>query len=430
MGFFALSDPKFWDRDDLNEEIDRVFTICHGCRLCFNLCPSFPHLFDSIDEAGDDYEKVTAEQKQHTVDLCYGCKLCYPKCPYIPPHEFAVDFPRLMLRAKAVKAREEGLPLSDRLLEDPDMIGKVGSMMPGLTNWANRNPLNRIVMEKLAGIHRDRELPEYQEQTFSEWWKKHKASRTNGAPATGGKGPAARVVLFPTCSVEYNDPETAIAAVEVLERSGVEVGVPEGWRCCGMPAFGLGDIDRTLEHMRDNVAALNAWVEKGYDIVTPGPSCTLMIRTEYPELTEDEMTHRVAEHTFDLMEYLYDLDKDGKLDRDFQSHPEKVAYHLPCHLKVQNIGFRSRDVLEMTGAKVGLVDRCSCMDGTWGMKKEFYGESVKWAGKLTRQLERENAECVSTDCYLAGIQIKQKLGTRPEHPIKIVRKAYDKDEEE
>jgi glycerol-3-phosphate dehydrogenase subunit C len=420
MRGFDPSHPEFFDQDDLKQEMHRIFDICHGCRLCFNLCPSFPFLFDRIDEEGDEeLDGLDWADYERTVELCYNCKLCFPKCPYTPPHEFELDFPALMLRAKAVKAKHEGLSTQDRFLGNPQLVAKIGGISAPMTNRLNApGSLPRKVLEKTIGIEASRRLPPIAAEPFEKWWARRGPSRPSGE--VRGK-----VALFHTCSLNYNWPEAARALVEVLEHNGIEVIRPDQ-RCCGMPALDGGDIETAKVWGKQNLDALHAAVQDGYDVVIPGPSCSLMVKHDYPTLLEDDRASEVAEATYDAGEYLMKVFKAGNLNTEFVWRPEKVAYHLPCHLKVQNMGFPSRDLMKKAlGAEVGLVDKCSGMDGTWGMKKAYYEMSMKQAGKLVKDMEKAKAEILVSDCPLASLQVEEVTdGNRPLHPVEVLHRAY------
>ncbi len=443
-------DEEYWDRDALIAEEKRVFEICNGCRLCWNLCPSFPALFnavDALDETGvpsaeevgdydgshgphiaevrddvlgqaDALDRLPLSVNQEVVDLCYQCKLCDPICPFTPPHEHAVDFPRLMLRHKAVDAREKGVTLQDQILGDPDRIGKLGTLVTPLANWASKNPVNRFLMEKTAGIHRNRQLPPFASETFRTWFQKRPA------PPPPDQVEGKKVVLFYTCSVQWNEPQVGRAAVQVLERNGFTVYAPE-FRCCGMPALDGGDVPRATRWAEQNLQVLAPYVDAGCQIVIPGPTCSYMMKHEWSDYTGSELADRVAEVSFDLMEFLWNLRRAKALDQDYTAGLGKVSYHVPCHLKVQKIGFRSRDVLKkIPDTQVQLVDRCSCMDGTWGMKTEYYEISKKWAGKLLDELVEDEPDQLSSDCLIAKLQIEENTGRKVEHPIVLMARAY------
>jgi Fe-S oxidoreductase len=351
------------------------------------------------------------------VDLCYECKLCLPHCPYIPPHRWQVDIPHLVLDARRVRRDAKGLPLRERMLSNPDRLGRLSSPMAPLANFANTLPVARWAMEKTLGISAKKELPCFAGETFTAWFRKRPKA---AVPAE----PSARVVFYPTCSVEWNRPEIGKAAVQVLEQNGVEI-VVEYPRCCGMPFFDVGDTVSAQSARTDVVAALRPWVDRGYTVVTPGPSCSLMLKKEYPWLPDASAdVAAVSKATRDLCEFLMELKAKGKLDLRFPAAPKSVAYHLPCHLKVQNIGYKSRDLLALTGAAVTMVEKCSGHDGTWAMKAEYFDESMKVGQKLFDGLAAAKADVVASDCPLAGVQIRQGMGVPVLHPIEVLRNAY------
>jgi Fe-S oxidoreductase len=404
-------------------ELTRIADICHGCRRCFSLCPSFDVLFKGLDVAEVDGEAAKLPKKvlDDFVDLCYECKLCLPHCPYIPPHRWAVDIPHLVLESRNVRMKETGLPLRERLLSRPDALGRLARPFAPVANFVNALPVARWVMERTVGVSARKDLPRYAGQTFTAWFAAREAPRLPGEPA-------AKVVLYPTCSVEWNRPEIGKAAVAVLERNRVEVAVAYP-ACCGMPLFDVGDVAGADEARRAFVAAMKGWVDRGYTIVTPGPSCSLMIKKEYPWLAArsgavDADTALVAKGTRDLLEFLAELKAKGLLALDFPKAPKSIAYHLPCHLKVQNIGYKSRDLLAATGAAVTMVEKCSGHDGTWAMKKEYFDESMKVGKKLFDGLAAARAEVFASDCVLAGIQIHQGMSVEVKHPVEVLRDAY------
>lgn len=473
--------PKFWDPADLRREADRIFDICWGCRLCFKFCGSFPTLFELIDgktdrqraeylaahpevaaaaeakrreaaaapppvephegvEVGVTYGDELPELHAHArdldnqeidrvVDLCFQCKLCYPNCPYTPPHDFALDFPRLMLRWKAHRTRREGVPLRARMMRDTAAIGRLASLTPAITNWALRNPANRAVMERVVGIHRDKLMPTYHRQTFPQWWRRHTPRVEDLQPLKAGvEHPTpTRVALFSTCLVDYNDPAVGIAAVQVLEHNGIEVVRPPRQVCCGMPFLDGGDLDAAGTQVRANVEALAAYAEQGYAIVVPSPSCSLMVREEFPQLVAGARTSLVAGRAHDLDEYLYRIAREGRLKRDFSRRFGRVRYHVPCHIRVQNIGIRGRDLLGLIADEVEAVQECSGHDGTWSMQREHFTDSLRWGEKAFAGMRAEAGEpcaLACTDCRLAALHIEQGAGRRTVHPVVALAHAY------
>jgi len=415
------NEPRYWERAKLDREIDRTFDICHGCRLCFNLCPSFPALFKAVDAHGDeDVRSLTAAEKREVIDLCYECKLCEVKCPYTPRdgHEFQLDFPRLVMRARAVQAREEGIGRREKMLGNPDQTGRLGSIVPGLANRACRSKWQRAVMEKLLGIHREKQLPEFAHETFEKWLQRE------GLPAAPA-APAAKVAIFHTCFVNYYNPAPGQALVKVLAKNRCAIASPNQ-NCCGMPALDGGDVEFARQQARRNVATLLPLARKGYRIAAINPTCSLTMRAEYPTLLGTADAAELARAIADPHEVLYELFRASKFNRDFKSTPGKIAYHVPCHLKAQNIGLRSRDLLRrIPGVEIDTVDACTAHDGTWAMKREFFALSMKWGEKAFAGMRDAEANLMATDCPLAAIQIEQGTGTRPLNPAEILARAYD-----
>lgn len=452
-----IHSTEFWDLGKLDGELRRVADICNGCRRCLPLCPSFKVLFDRLDTdtVDGEAEKLPPADLQEVVDLCYQCKLCFNHCPYTPPHRWEVDFPRLMLRARAAQARVGGVSRQDRLLGNTELTGRLGSLAAPLSNWAAEWRVHRMFLESVAGIHRDRRLPRFHRQTFSRWFRRHRTEKSgNAGPAreTGRDASAAgvgrevanrasaadrsaparvtaaiKIALFATCTVEYNDPAVGRAAVRVLERNGADVSLPRQ-RCCGMPYLDGGAMDEARALIRDNVRTLAAAVREGREIVVPGPTCSYMLKQEYPWLDGSEDARLVAAHTRDLFEFLARLAADGRLDTAFTHPIGRIAYHLPCHLRAQNIGTKSADVLgRIPGAEVTVIERCSAVDGTWGLKRQYHELSLRLARPLFEAIGASGAPTCATDCPLAALQIAQGTGIAPRHPIQILAAAYGMD---
>ena len=301
-----------------------------------------------------------------------------------------------------------------KLTTRTDLIGKLGRAAPALLNLANKNRLSRVMMEKAVGIDRDWIQPTYYGETLEDWWRQRKA------PA-GPSNP--KVVLFPTCSVNFSDPDTGRAAVEVLEHNGIEVDLSYD-RCCGMPFTDTGDLDTARRNAARNVEALLPHVEAGARVLVPGPSCSLMMKNEYPKLLGTAEAERVSGAVQDLMEYLFNIGREKRLNREFPNPLGRVAYHAPCHLRAQNVGFPSRALLKLAGADVELIDACSGVDGTWGMQVRFRDESQAVASKLIKRIENADADEISTDCPLAALRIEERTGRKPQHPIRLLQRAY------
>jgi Fe-S oxidoreductase len=426
---------EYWDEHALDHELRRQYDICNSCRLCFNLCPGFPTLFEIFDlpQVDHDPAKLTSEDVKEFVDLCYNCKLCFIKCPYTPPHKFLIDIPKVVMRARAIEARRKGdVALPELLLTTPDKVGPLVSPVAPLVNLANKNKANRWLMEKAIGVHRRKMLPKFHAQTFERWFRKNigQAELT----VKDHKSSRPKVALFHTCIVNYNEPQIGKAAVRVLQKNDVEVSDPPNQTCCGMPYLDAGRVEPALEHFRENIRALLPYARAGYDIVVPEPTCGMMLKKECADYLQGEerlQAYEVARSVFDLSEYLMKLNAEGKLVKNFPVSVGSVAYHQPCHLKYQAIGQKSIELLRLAGAEVIFIDKgCSGHDGTWAMKKQYFDLSQKVAGKLHRGVNEARADLVATDCSLAGIQITQGTGRQTLHPIEVLAKAYGIEEKD
>jgi Fe-S oxidoreductase len=418
----------FHDEGKLFDELNRVFDICHGCRRCVNLCTTFPTLFDLIDEGKTgELDGVNKDELWNVVDKCYLCDMCYmTKCPYVPPHPWNLDFPHTMLRAKAVKFKKLGASVRDRLLSSTDALGKLASIpvVVQTVNAINKMPLTRKVMESTLGVHRDRVLPEYSSAKF----RSHAKPDASFPVRDGSKTPG-KVALFATCYVNYNEPGLGHDLLAVLAHNQVPTMLVEKEACCGMPKLELGDLE-SVEKLKDvNIPVLAKLAREGYAILTAVPSCTLMFKQELPLLFPDDTDVKaVADAMFDPFEYLVLRNKDGLLKTEFPRPLGNVSYHIPCHLRVQNIGQKTREILELVpNTRVNTVERCSGHDGTWGVKKEFFAESMKIGRPVFRRMAEENPDFISSDCAIAGRHIAQGMSdskVRKEHPITLIRIAY------
>jgi Fe-S oxidoreductase len=432
--------PAYLDVDDLREEMDRVYDLCHGCRLCFKFCPAFPTLFEAIDRHDDqDSAKLTDQERFQVVDECFNCKLCGElNCPYTPgKHEWALDFPRLMLRAKATQhatgTKTLRTKVTDQALGRTDAAGKVGSALSAVANKVVTAPGStpRKVLEKATGIASERILPPYAKQRFSRWF----AGRATAAPSE----PQAHATLFPTCLVEYQDTAIGQDLVKVLDRNRVACDLPDGQQCCGAPALHQGDLARFVDQGRRNVGVLAAAIRAAdargerTTVVVPEPTCSFVLKQDYPTYIGGADAELVAERTMDAAEFLWkQVHKadGGELDTDFAGEvPDEVTYHAACHLRAQNIGYKSRDLLKLTGTKVRLVAECSGIDGTWGLRAENLDAARKVAGRLTAGVEKAGNSVVCGDCSLANGGIALETGARPSHPIQVVARAYGIDPE-
>jgi Fe-S oxidoreductase len=420
----------FWDEAKLDKELERVYEICHGCRRCVNLCTSFPTLFELVDNSKTmEVDGVAKADYWKVVDQCYLCDMCYmTKCPYVPPHPWNVDFPHLMLRAKAVKFRRHGAGFRDRLLSSTDAMGKLAAIpvVAQTVNAVNRMPLARSVMEKTLGVHKDRQLPPYASSKF-----RSSAGPAKPQAAKDGKNTPGKAAIFSTCYVNYNEPGIGHDLVALLEHNDIPWVLAEKEACCGMPKLELGDLEAVAALKEKNIPGLAKLAREGYAILAPVPSCALMFKQELPLMFPgDADVKAVEEAMFDPFEYFVMRSKDGLLKTDFKKELGKVSYHIPCHSRVQNMGQKTREALEMVpGTKVTTVERCAGHDGTWGVKREYFDNSMKIGRPVFRMMADAAPDYVSSDCPIAGRHILQGMGdaagkAEKAHPLTLLRKAY------
>ena len=427
--------PEFYDEAALYKEMERIFEICHGCRRCVSLCGAFPTLFDLVDESKTmEVDGVAKSDYGKVVDQCYLCDLCYmTKCPYVPPHPWNVDFPHLMLRAKAKKFRDGGTSLRDRMLTSTDRLGKLATIpvVVEFVNKLNQTPAARAVMEKTLGIAAAARLPRYAPEPFRD-----DAPASLAWPVCNGQRTPGKVAIFATCYANYNEPGILKDLTAILEHNEIPYTLAADEVCCGMPKLELGDLERVEELKRVNLPVLAPLARAGYAIVTPVPSCTLMFKQELPLLfPEDQDVQAVADAMFDPFEYLVLRDKDGLLRRDFKRPLGRISYHIPCHARVQNVGQKTREVLEwIPETTVNTVERCAGLVGTGGIKREFYATSMRIGKPVFQRMGDGEPDYVSSDCPIAGRRILQGVDAqhpnsraRKAHPLTLVRIAYGLD---
>jgi glycerol-3-phosphate dehydrogenase subunit C len=421
--------PEFYDEGPLFAELERVFDICHGCRRCVSLCNSFPTLFDLVDESETmEVDGVKKADYWKVVDHCYLCDLCYmTKCPYVPPHEWNVDFPHLMLRAKATRFKKEGARAAHKLMSSTDLIGKLAGIpvVAQTVNAVNRTGVARKLLDKTLGVHPDASLPQYHSSKGRS--RAARAATAVTAPEAVN-GTTGRVALFATCYGNYNEPHIVEDLVKVFNHNGIEVTLVDKEQCCGMPKLELGDLEAVAAAKDVNVPAMKRMIDQGYDIVGPVPSCVLMFKQELPLMFPDDAdVQAVKARIFDPFEYLMARHAGGKLTTDFPNSLGKIAYHTACHLRVQNMGLKTRDLLKLVpDTEIDVIERCSGHDGTYGVKSEFFATATKICRPVVTRVQKAEADHFSSDCPMAGHMIENGLkdGREPEHPLTLLRKAY------
>ena len=428
----AWQDEAFYDPAAIDAEMRRQFDVCHTCRRCFNLCDSFPRLFDLIDESKTgELDSVDSKDFAAVAGACTLCDMCFmTKCPYVPPHEFNIDFPHLLLRYKAMETRQGKTSFADRQLAQTDRNGRMASMTAGLANWATdrSNKTMRGMLQSRAGLHPDAELPKYRGKTLLAQAKTApEVNRT--APAFGRKA-----VLYATCFGNYNEPDIGLATRAVLAKLGVETEIVYP-HCCGMPLLEQGRISEVADAARTVAGAMQDWIAKGYDIIALVPSCALMLKFEWPLiLPQDEQVKTLSKATYDISEYVVDIARKEGLPDGMQKLPGGVSLHMACHARAQNMGQKAAEMLRLLpDADVAVVERCSGHGGSWGFKQEHFETALKVGRPAARQLRDADKMFVTSECPLAGLHIAQgieKLGgdaPRPQlvtHPIQLFARAY------
>ena len=430
----AWKDPDFLDEAKLDEELRRVFDICHGCRRCFNLCDSFPRLFDLVDESeSGELDTVDSGGFKPIVDACTLCDMCFlTKCPYVPPHEFNLDFPHLMVRYRALQLKKGEISGIEQRLTETDKNGSLGCSLSGLANWASKrsNALTRPVMESLLGIHRDAALPKFEKQRFS---------RVSKPPAVNAEAPAhgRKVVIYATCFAEYNNAEIGHAARAVLAKNGVETEIAYP-TCCGMPQLEHGDLASVSVNAEKAAAELVPWIENGYDVVAPVPSCALMLKFEWPLIASNSAdVKRLSEATYDISEYMADIAKKDGLAEGLEPLGQ-VTVHISCHSRAQNIGQKGAEMLRaVPDTEVTVIERCSGHGGSWGVMKTNFDVALKVGKPVARQATKAfdaGSRHIVSECPLARDHILQGMerlanGESPnisdvQHPVQLLAKAY------
>jgi glycerol-3-phosphate dehydrogenase subunit C len=427
------NDPDFADEAKLEQEMRRVFDICHGCRRCFNLCDSFPRLFDLIDNSPqEDVEHLKSEEFKPIVEACTLCDMCFmTKCPYVPPHPFMLDFPHLMLRHRFVEAQKGQTEAVQQQLAEMDRNGRLARFVSPIVNWASdtANTPMRRVMESTTGIDAHATLPKFYARTFVSADRQTQNTVNSAAPAFGKR----KAALYATCFVNYNKPDTGMDARAVLNHIGVETKVAYPG-CCGMPFLEQAELSRVAENAAKVSRELCKLIDEGYDIVALTASCGLMLKFEWALIVPDNPdVKRLAEHVFDIDEYVVDVARNEGLPPGLTALPEGVTVHLACHARAQNMGPKAAEMLKMIpDTPVDVIERCSGHGGTFGVVKPTHDVAVKVGRPVFRTANNQARGHIVSDCPLAAQHIvahTQTPARTPEHPIQIMARAYGLKEE-
>jgi len=432
----AWKTPEFHDQQALDAELARVFDICHGCRRCVSLCGAFPTLFDLVDNGPTgEVDGVPKEKYKDVVDQCYLCDMCYmSKCPYVPPHPWNVDFPHLMLRAKAVHFARNGASAADRFLTSTDTVGRFAGIpiVTKTVNAINQSSPARAAMEKMMGVDRNAWRPDFAAKKF------RSVARSNlAAPVRDGSKTPGKIAIYSTCYINYNEPGIGRDLIAILDHNAIPYVIVDKEVCCGMPKLEIGDLP-SVERLKNlNVPPLVSLARDGYAIVTAVPSCTLMYKQELPLMFPDDPDVQfVRDAMWDPFEYLVARKRDGLLRVDFRQSLGTVSYHVPCHARVQNVGRKTEELLKsLPDTVVNTVERCSGHSGVWGTRKQFHAMAMKVGKPVFKNMANAKPNYISSDCPLAGHHISQGIeefakealdGNTPivAHPITLIRIAY------
>ncbi len=419
---YDTSDDLYWDEKALDKEITRAFALCHSCRMCFKYCDSFPIMFDAIDKYDDDVTQMSKTEVKNVADACFQCKLCEVQCPYTPKegHEFHLDFPKLIHRYQAISLKSRRKTLRELILTNITSLGILARSSFGLANLMNRFPPHRWLLEKLTGIHRKKLLPDFASRTFEKT-----AVRNNWIKADTD----VEAVIFQTCYVDNNEPDIGEDLVEVLEHNQVKYTCLKGLKCCGMPAWEIGDLDTLRTNAHHNLNLMLPYVERGAKIIPINPTCSMMMKREYTELLEGndkDRARKLSEAITEPSHFLWSIRKEDRFNTDFKSSPgDVISYHVSCHLRALGIGFRGRELMkQLPDVTVKPVMECCGHNGTYAMKTETFEDSGRIGQKAFDGMKQAGGDTWATDCPLAAVQFKQFTGTKPLHPISILARCY------
>ncbi len=431
----AWKEKTFLDKKLVDNELSRVFEVCHGCRRCVGLCEAFPTLFNLIDKSENfDLESVDKKDYSKVVDECYLCDLCYQtKCPYVPPHEWAIDFPHLMLRAKAEKFEKQRIKKTIRfrnyILSSTDIIFKSCSkpIIANTINFVLKLNLIRIILEKFIRIHRKADLPRMNPINLKKRFKNLTNKKRSITKTSKTKG---KVKLFASCYCSNSEPGLAEDLIKVFMHNNIQMEIFEQENCCGMPKLELGDLKSVEKLKEKNIPMMVKAVKNGYDLVSPVPSCVLMFKQELPLLFPyDKDVILIQKNMFDPFEYLSLRDEEGLFNSNFKYSSGKIAYQTACHQRVQNIGPKTKSILsKIPKSDITMIERCSGHDGTYAIKSESFEKSLKIRKPVVSKIKKDDYKIFTSDCPMAAKHIGNALNKDNVevklHPISILKTAY------
>jgi glycerol-3-phosphate dehydrogenase subunit C len=385
--------------------------VCIRCATCMTVCPvsRVTPLFPGPKQAGPGAERFRRPDEASVdewVDLCIGCHLCDMVC------SSGVNISELNLIAKAKYLDEKGRPFRDWLLSHISLLGPLGSLFSPIINRMMKNSVAKWLLDSFLKIDRRRQLPEYQYPSFRQWFKGHSSK--------GYK----KIAYFYGCYTNTNEVDVGKATVQVLEANGLEVTLPPQ-KCCGIPMLGNGNFKEARRMALWNVPSFLKAIHSGSDLIFSSTSCGYMIKHEYSDLLNIPGSEEVAQHTFDLFEFLRNLRDSGNLNTHFKELPMEVAYFAPCHLRSLNLGLPAFEILRLIpGLKIDHIEADCCgLGGTFGFKKEKYEISQEIGKDLAEAIDRLKPGIILTDCEGCRMQIRHLTGLKVLHPVQILRDA-------
>ncbi|SFR69326.1 FAD-binding and (Fe-S)-binding domain-containing protein [Halogeometricum limi] len=431
--FDAGLDPAMnWPNEN---GLQGMVELCHGCGGCRGpqettggvMCPTFRAAEEEIQStrgranmlrqamSGDLREEAQFEDEfvEEVMDLCIGCKGCLKDCPS------GVDMAKMKTEVTHEYHQRNGSSLRDRLFANIDRLSELGSTLAPVSNLAAKVPGARVAMEKTLGIARERELPTFHRESFTDWFESRGRA---GIPEAQAES---KVLFFPDTYTNFNHPEAGKAAVRALEAAGVHVRIPDGVTGSGRPPHSKGFVDLARRQARQNVDTLAPLVADGWDVVVVEPSDAVMFQHDYLDLLTGDDVEAVADGTYGVMEY---FDTFRLLERDVvaaNAPSRSLTYHGHCHQKSTKKDHHAVGVLRRAGYRVDPLDSSCCgMAGSFGYEAEHYSMSKAIAGTLYDQVDASEGDVV----VAPGASCRSQLGDRegddePPHPVEMLADA-------
>lgn len=425
-----LQTNLLFERDEFRYEIEQ----CNGCGVCIStqagarLCPVHRALNEELACSRAkanllrawitgklDHAAFESDEFKRILGLCVNCKMCSVQCPS------GVDVSKLIMEARSELVRRRGMTVAERALTRNRYLSGMGSAFGPLSNVVMGLRPFKWLMEKAVGIDRRRTMPSFQRGTFVAKGRRYLAKQP---PIVN---PVDKVAYFADSYANYNDHELGFAAIRTLRHNDIDVILPEQLPA-PITAAAYGAVNTARKDFAYAAKRLADLVRSGYKIVCSEPSAALCLRSELKHFIDGEDGRLVSGNTYELMGYLNDLRKAGRLKAPAADglDGERYAYHAPCHLCALGGGAASVELLSnLTRVDITDVDAGCCgIAGTYGMQKKNYETSMKIGGPLAEAIKAVDAEDALTECGACKMQIEHLTGKRVSHPIKVLARAY------